>query len=123
MDKKLSERINKIKHETYALYLASRDKRTPWYARALVWLIAGYALSPIDLIPDFIPVIGYFDDLILVPLGISIALRLIPKEAMEAARKKAKTDLESKESWKAGIVVLILWILAIAFIYAVMIRQ
>ncbi|MBL8056706.1 MAG: DUF1232 domain-containing protein, partial [Anaerolineales bacterium] len=67
-----------LKAEAYALYLAARDPRTPWYARALAAGVAAYAFSPLDLIPDFIPVLGYLDDLVLVPLGIWLALRLIP---------------------------------------------
>ena len=83
------ERAKKLKTEIQALLIAYRDPRTPWTARACVWLVVAYALSPIDLIPDFIPVLGYLDDLLLLPLGIGLALRLIPADVMEEARKKA----------------------------------
>jgi uncharacterized membrane protein YkvA (DUF1232 family) len=71
-----------IKRDVHALYLASRDPRVPWYAKALAIFVAGYALSPIDLIPDFIPVVGYLDDVIIVPLGILMVIKLIPPEIM-----------------------------------------
>jgi uncharacterized membrane protein YkvA (DUF1232 family) len=76
-----------IKRGAHALYLASRDPRVPWYAKPLAIVIAGYALSPIDLIPDFIPVLGYLDDVILLPLGIVLAIRLIPPEIMTQHRE------------------------------------
>ena len=79
----LKDRAQILKIETYALYLAARDPRTPWYAKLLVTGVAAYALSPIDLIPDFIPILGYLDDLILVPLGIALAIKLIPRTILE----------------------------------------
>ena len=79
----------KLKTDMHALLIAYRDPRTPWIARAWALLVIAYALSPIDLIPDFIPVIGYLDDLILLPLGIALALRLIPADIMDEARKNA----------------------------------
>ncbi len=88
------ERIKKhlleIKEQVHALYLASRDRRTPWYAKAVAGLVVAYALSPIDLIPDFIPVLGYLDDLLIVPAGMALAIKLIPREVMQEAREKAK---------------------------------
>lgn len=74
----LKERARHLKAETFALYLAARDPRTPWYAKLIVADIVAYAFSPIDLIPDFVPVLGYLDDLILVPMGIALAIKLIP---------------------------------------------
>ena len=79
-----------LKRETYALYLAVRDPRTPWYAKAVAAAVVAYALSPLDLIPDFIPVIGYLDDLIVVPLGIALALKLIPEPVMRECRQRAE---------------------------------
>jgi uncharacterized membrane protein YkvA (DUF1232 family) len=79
-----------MRNETLAISLACRDPRVPWYARALAAVIVGYALSPIDLIPDFIPVLGYLDDLVLIPLGIALLLRMIPVEVMEEAREAAR---------------------------------
>lgn len=77
-----------IKRDVHAIYLASRDPRVPWYAKALAAAVAGYALSPIDLIPDFIPVLGYLDDLIIVPLGIWLAVSLIPADVMSHYRRR-----------------------------------
>jgi uncharacterized membrane protein YkvA (DUF1232 family) len=86
------EKAKQLKTEVYALYLACRDPRVPWYAKALMGLIIGYAISPIDLIPDFIPVLGQIDDLIIVPAGISIVIKMIPKDVMEECRQKAKAE-------------------------------
>lgn len=85
----LKARAQALKTELKALQIAYRDPRTPWAARACVLLVVGYALSPIDLIPDFIPVLGYLDDLILVPLGLALAIRLIPAEVLADARQTA----------------------------------
>ena len=107
----LRARVRALEADTYALYLAARDPRVPWHAKAVAALTAAYALSPIDLIPDFIPVIGYLDDLVLVPLGIALAIRLIPPAVLaehraEAARRFAQGGPKSR----AGlIVVLVTW--------------
>src|SRR5512146_897709 len=95
----LKSRARALKTETHALYLAARDPRTPWYAKGLVLLIVAYALSPIDLIPDFVPVLGYLDDLIIIPGGIVLALKLIPPQVMEQARQQAQ---ESSLDKRAG---------------------
>ena len=86
----LRSRARALKTETLALYLAARDPRTPWVARLIVAVVVAYALSPIDLIPDWIPVLGYLDDLILVPLGIALAIRLIPPPVLAECREKAR---------------------------------
>ena len=86
----LKERTRRLMQELTALGIACRDPRTPWYARLLAVGVIAYALSPIDLIPDFIPVLGYLDDLLLVPLGIALALKMIPAEVMAEARIKVK---------------------------------
>ena len=86
------ERMRRLKIEVYALYLASKDPHVPWYAKALTALIIGYAISPIDLIPDFIPVFGQLDDLIIVPAGIALAIRMIPKNVLEECRQKARDE-------------------------------
>jgi len=106
-----------LKRDSYALYLASRDPRVPWYAGALAAAIAAYALSPIDLIPDFIPVIGYLDDLILLPLGIWLAVSLIPDDVMAECRSKAEAALERPVSRTGMIAIILLWI-AGAFLLA-----
>ncbi|MBR0896621.1 DUF1232 domain-containing protein [Bradyrhizobium tropiciagri] len=99
-----------LKRDSVALYLASRDPRVPWYAKALAIAIAAYALSPIDLIPDFIPVLGYLDDLILLPLGIWLALSLIPDEVMAECRTRAAAVLQRPISRAGMIAIVMLWI-------------
>ena len=86
-------RARQLQAETYALYLAFRDPRVPWYAKAVAACVVGYALSPIDLIPDFIPVLGYLDDLVLIPLGIALVLRMIPPAVMDECRARARAEL------------------------------
>lgn len=103
--------IRYLKTETYALSLAYRDPRTPWYARVWAALVVGYAFSPIDLIPDFIPVLGYLDDLLLLPLGIWVALKLIPPEVMADARSQAVASYQSPARWAAMIGIIAIWLL------------
>src|SRR6266487_1279864 len=99
-----------IKRDVHALFLAGRDPRVPWYAKALAVAVAGYALSPIDLIPDFIPVLGYLDDLIIVPFGILLVVRLIPSEIMAEHRELAEAAQERPVSLTAGIVIVCIWV-------------
>lgn len=100
-----------LRRDVIALWLAARDPRVPWYAKAFAAVVAAYALSPIDLIPDFIPILGYLDDLLIVPLGILIAVRLIPADVMAELRTKAIE--QRKPISKAGLVfVLAIWLLA-----------
>ena len=105
-------RARQLKNEAHALYLACRDPRVPWYARIFAALAVGYLFSPIDLIPDFIPVIGYLDDLVLVPLFIVIARRLIPKDVLAEHRERARstTGFGKPKSWGAAVVIVIVWI-------------
>jgi uncharacterized membrane protein YkvA (DUF1232 family) len=84
MFEKLKSRARALKNEAYVIYLAARDARTPWYAKALIFFVVAHTFSPIDLIPDFIPILGYLDDII-TPLGIALAIRLIPPEVLEEA--------------------------------------
>ena len=109
---KLKQRARHLKAEIYALYLACRDPRVPWYARVFVACVVGYALSPIDLIPDFVPVLGYLDDLIVLPLGLSIALRLVPAEVMAECRAQARERLASGKprNWLAAAVIVAIWL-------------
>ena len=100
--------------DVHAVYLAARDPRVPWYARILAIAVAGYALSPIDLIPDFIPVIGYADDLIIVPLGIWLVVSLIPTDVMAEYRARAIEAGQRPRSRIAAIVIIAIWILAAA---------
>jgi uncharacterized membrane protein YkvA (DUF1232 family) len=100
-----------IRRDVHALSLASRDPRVPWYAKALALIVAGYALSPIDLIPDFIPVLGYLDDLILVPAGIWLVIRLIPPQVMAEHRELAAAAQDRPVGRTAGIVVVCVWVI------------
>jgi uncharacterized membrane protein YkvA (DUF1232 family) len=106
------EKARALKVQTYALYLAYRDPRVPWYAKLFTALIVAYAFSPIDLIPDFIPVLGYLDDLIIIPLAVTLALKMIPKDVMDECRAEAQTRLESgdPEFKIMGFVVIGIWI-------------
>ncbi|MEO8391348.1 MAG: YkvA family protein [Chloroflexota bacterium] len=105
-------RARRLKREVYALYLAYRDPRTPWYGKVFAALVVAYAFSPIDLIPDFIPILGYLDDLILVPLGVVIAVHLIPTEVMLDSRAKADDVLRNGKpvSWMGALIIGIIWI-------------
>jgi uncharacterized membrane protein YkvA (DUF1232 family) len=107
-------RARLLKRETFALYLVCRHPRVPWYAKFLALVVVGYALSPIDLIPDFIPVIGYLDDLILVPLGIMLVIRLVPADVVAECRARSEEmvgKVTRAGKIAAGMVVAI-WILA-----------
>jgi uncharacterized membrane protein YkvA (DUF1232 family) len=108
----LKNRARLLKTEVYAIYLAYKDPRVPWYARIFAVCVVGYAFSPIDLIPDPIPIIGYLDDLILVPLGIAIVLKMIPKDVMDEYREQAGvTMLQGKSvNWTAAIVIIGMWV-------------
>ena len=113
-----------LKVEVYALYLAYRDPRVAWHARLFTACVVAYALSPIDLIPDFIPVLGYLDDLILIPLGIKIALSMIPPQVMAESRAKAGDLLAQGKpvSWGAAVLIIALW-LSLFFLAVVFIRR
>ena len=106
----IKNRARLLKQDTLAVWYASRDKRTPWYARLLAVIVAAYALSPIDLIPDFIPVFGYLDDLILIPAGIALTLRLIPPEVMVAARVRAADTLAKPNPWWMTLLIILVWV-------------
>ena len=100
-----------LKREVHAIYLATKSPRVPWYTKCLAMAVVGYALSPIDLIPDFIPVLGYLDDLIIVPLGIWLVLSLIPEEVMIACRARADEVVVGPRGKIAAIVIIAIWIL------------
>lgn len=108
----LKDRARRLKAEIRALYLAARHPATPWYARVLVAAVVAYALSPIDLIPDFIPVLGYLDELILLPLGIAWAIRLIPQSVMAECRERATSALQDgkPQGRIAAAVIVLLWL-------------
>jgi uncharacterized membrane protein YkvA (DUF1232 family) len=117
-------RAKRLKGEIHALYLAARDPRTPWYAKALAAFIIGYALSPIDLIPDFIPVIGYLDDLIIVPAGITLLIKIMPREVLLECRAKAQSQpISFRKNWVAGMIIALIWVfliyLAVSFFWGI----
>jgi uncharacterized membrane protein YkvA (DUF1232 family) len=110
---RLKTRARELKREAFAITIAARDPRTPWYAKALIFFVVAHTFSPIDLIPDFIPVLGYLDDLIITPGGIWLAVRLIPPEVMEEARATAATHGFDKSIGKVGAVIIIsVWMIA-----------
>jgi uncharacterized membrane protein YkvA (DUF1232 family) len=112
----LKHRARRLKAETVALYLAARDPRTPWYAKVLVAGIVAYAISPIDLIPDFVPVLGYLDDLILIPLGIALAIKLVPHSVLAECRARAQDTIQNGKpvSRFAGAVIVLIWLVVAA---------
>ncbi len=115
------EKAAALKRQVLALYLAYRHPRTPWYAKALALLVVAYALSPIDLIPDFIPLLGYLDDLILLPLGVLLVVRLVPPAVMAECERRAR-EMETAGApqfrWMGPVVVL-LWLIALALAVSV----
>jgi len=120
----LKARAKHLETETYALYLAYRDPAVPWYAKAFAALVVAHTVSPIDLIPDFIPVLGYLDDLIITPVGIALSLRMIPPDVMARARQAAaQASAQGKINTRAGIVIVLLtWVLAVSVMGALIVR-
>lgn len=110
--------VAKMNQELLVLYLSSKDQRTPMTVKILAVCIVAYALSPIDLIPDFIPVLGYLDDIIIVPLGIALCLKLIPEPIIQDNRRKASKLNKNilSQNWYAGVLIIILWIIVISVI-------
>lgn len=118
----LRQWARRLKTEVYALYLAFKDPRVPWYARAFVAVVVGYAFSPIDLIPDPIPVLGYLDDIILLPLGIALAIRMIPADVLSDCRENVRTVEDKPVNKTAAAVVILLWLLLAATAVALVLR-
>ncbi len=114
----------RLKQETLALYLACRDPRTPWYAKALAAAVVGYAFSPLDLIPDSIPVLGYLDDLVLVPIGVAMAVRMIPPAVMRDCRQQAQERMaeERPRNWVAAAIIVAIWLLAAALVFKLVVQ-
>ncbi len=104
------ERARAMKRDVSALYFACRDPRVPWYAKALAVVVVGYALSPIDLVPDFIPVLGYLDDLVLVPLGVMAVRALVPAPVLAECRERARRLEGTPRSWVAAAIIVLVWI-------------
>lgn len=115
-------RANALKREVYALYFACRDPRVPWYAKALAVVVVGYALSPIDLIPDFIPVLGYLDDLVLIPLGVMAVRALVPAAVLDDCRARA-ARMEGKPTNRvAAAFIVAVWLSLAAAVFFVALR-
>lgn len=113
-----------LQREVYAVYLAYRDPRVPWYARVFAACVVGYAFNPLDLIPDPIPILGALDDLVLIPLGVKMALAMIPPSIMAESREKAQEAFRQGRpvSWTAAVVVVAIWLLLAALAVAVVVR-
>ena len=118
------QRARQLKVETYAIYLAYKDPRTPWYARLFAACVVGYAFSPVDLIPDPIPVLGYLDDLVLVPVGVALALKMIPQTVLAECREKAQAAMSQGQptNWTAAGVIIAIWLLLAVLAIVLMVR-
>lgn len=123
--KQWETKARQLKAEAYALYLACRHPGVPWYAKAFAACVVGYLFSPIDLIPDFIPVLGYVDDLILVPLGITLALKMIPTTVWDECRQEAHKTIshDKPRNWAAVGFIIAIWILVAALVIVFVIRN
>jgi uncharacterized membrane protein YkvA (DUF1232 family) len=121
---KLKERAAALKKELIALSIAVRDRRVPWYAKAGLGLVLAYAFSPIDLIPDFIPVLGFLDDLVIVPAGIALVLKMIPAEVMQEARQQAADPLRQERpgSRLGALLVIAIWLIVLAVVIWLVLR-
>ncbi len=108
----------KLKQQIYVLYFAYKDERVPWYAKLFAVCVVAYAFSPIDLIPDFIPILGYLDDVILVPLGIVVALKMMPNEVISDCEEKAKELMRNgkPKNWLVGSIIILLWSIIILWV-------
>jgi len=118
-----TRRLKGLRQETYALLLACRDERTPWYAKLTAAVVVAYAFSPIDLIPDFIPVIGLLDDMVLVPLGVVLVRWMVPTQVMEDCRLRAESEFEQGKpaNWTAAVVIVVIWIV-LAYLSYLLVR-
>ena len=118
------QRARQLKIEVYAIWLAYRDPRVPWYARIFAACVVGYAFSPIDLIPDPVPVLGYLDDLVLIPLGVALALKMIPAQVMAECREKARDVMSQGKpvNRTAAVVIVAVWLLLAAGMVLLMVR-
>jgi uncharacterized membrane protein YkvA (DUF1232 family) len=117
-------KAKELKREAYALYLCARHPRTPLHAKLFALLIVSYAMSPIDLIPDFIPVIGYIDDLVLIPLGIALLIKMMPKDVLEECRVKAQSlEADKPMGWIGAAIVICIWAVALYVTYRLLTKM
>ena len=110
-------RARELEREVFALYFACRDSRVPWYAKVMAACVVAYAFSPIDLVPDHIPILGYLDDLVLIPLGVLAVRRMVPAAVLSECRAKAETLAEKPKNWLAAAIIVLIW-LALAAVTA-----
>lgn len=123
MLEKFKQRARALKNEAFAVYIAAKDPRTPWYTKALIFFVVAHTFSPIDLIPDFIPILGVLDDLIITPLGIALAVYLIPPEVLEEARRTVATQgVESRVGFVGAGIIASVWILTIIWFASIILR-
>jgi uncharacterized membrane protein YkvA (DUF1232 family) len=108
-----------LKRKVFILYFACKDTRTPWYAKVFAICVVAYAFSPIDLIPDFIPILGYLDDVILIPLGVAFALKMIPKSIIQECTVKAEERMKkgNPKNWLVGTLIILVWVMAFLWIF------
>ncbi|WP_100408406.1 YkvA family protein [Bacillus solitudinis] len=118
MMEKIKAWAQNLKRQIFVLYFAYKDKRVPWYVKLFTGFVVAYAFSPVDLIPDFIPILGYLDDVIIVPLGIMFSLKMIPKDVLSDCEVKAKEKMRNgkPKNWIVGSIILLVWILIILWI-------
>jgi uncharacterized membrane protein YkvA (DUF1232 family) len=118
------QRARQLKIETYAIYLAYKDPRVPWYAKLFIAFVAAHTFSPIDLIPDFIPILGYLDDLVVTPLGVALALKMIPQDVLAECRAEAQatTGQDKPTNWVAAAVIIAIWLLVTALVITIVLR-
>jgi uncharacterized membrane protein YkvA (DUF1232 family) len=118
------QRVGQLKTETYAIYLAYKDPRVPWCAKILIAVVVAHTFSPIDLVPDFIPILGYLDDLVIAPLGIALVLKMIPEDVLAESREKAQAIMgqDKPTNWVAAVVIIAIWLLVAALVVAIILR-
>jgi uncharacterized membrane protein YkvA (DUF1232 family) len=120
---RLKQQARALKNEAFAVYLAARDPRTPWYAKALIFFVVAHTFSPIDLIPDFIPILGYLDDLIITPGGLWLAVRMIPVEVLAEARLTAASlSVDRSVGTIGAAIIVLLWIVGLSAIVYLILR-
>ncbi|HMB24690.1 MAG: YkvA family protein [Chloroflexota bacterium] len=118
MLEELKKRARALKQEVYTIYIAARDPRTPWYVRGLIFFVVAHTFSPIDLIPDFIPILGYLDDLIITPGGLWLAVRLIPPEVLAEARAAATQNVDKSAGKVGAVLIVLIWtVIVIGVVY------
>jgi len=124
MIKKIMIWAKQLKRKVFVLYFAYKDNRTPWYAKVIAICVVAYAFSPIDLIPDFIPILGYLDDVILVPLGVALSMKMMPRIVIQDCTVKAEERMKNgkPKNWLVGSLIILVWISGLIWISFTMYR-